>query len=236
MRRGFEARRIRLVVFDVVGTTVHDGGAETSVVADAYLAVFGEAGIAIRPEDVSRFRGLDKREAVARLLALRGGASGADTDLLTERLLARIGEALGRAPEIDGASDVFAFLHERGLSVALASGLPDALVQGVADRLGWPARGLVDYVTSAEAAGGGRPGPAMVLDAMRHFRIEDPAAVLKVGDTVADIEEGRNAGVWTVAVLTGTQGRDALAAAEPDFVLESVAALPSLLVPPSGPV
>jgi len=228
MRREFNAERIRLVVFDVVGTTVHDGGAGASVVANAYLDVFTEAGIAIATADVSRFRGLDKREAVERLLALHGGTSGADADLLTQRLLARIGDALGRAREIDGASDVFAFLHDRGVRVALASGLPDSLVHAVADRLGWPARGLVHYVTSAEAAGGGRPDPAMVLDAMGHFGIEDPTAVLKVGDTVADVEEGRNAGAWTVSVLTGTQGRDALEAAGPDFILQSVAELPTL--------
>lgn len=235
--RGFEAERIRLVVLDVVGTTVNDGGAGASVVANAYLEVFGDAGIAIRAADVSRFRGLDKREAVARLLTLEGGGRPADADVdrITTRLLARIETALGAAREIEGASATFTFLHERGVRVALASGLPDSLVHGVADRLGWPARGLVDYVTSAEAAGGGRPDPAMVLDAMAHFGIEDARAVLKVGDTVADVEEGRNAGVWTVSVLTGTQGRDSLAAAGPDFILETVAEIPSLFSKAPGP-
>lgn len=226
---GFEAEKVRLVVFDAVGTTVDDGGAGGSVVADAYLEVFGDAGLAIEAADVSRFRGLDKREAVARLLALCGaGRPALDADLLTERLLARIGDALGRAREIEGASDTFAFLHERGVHVALASGLPDALVRAVADRMRWPERGLLDYVTSAAAAGAGRPDPAMVLDAMKHFGLTEPGVVVKVGDTVADVEEGKNAGAWTVSVLTGTQGRDALAAAGPDFILPSVADLPSL--------
>jgi phosphonoacetaldehyde hydrolase len=31
-----------------------------------------------------------------------------------------------------------------------------------------------------------------------------PAAVLKVGDTRADIEEGRNAGAWSVGVCLGS--------------------------------
>jgi phosphoglycolate phosphatase-like HAD superfamily hydrolase len=58
----------------------------------------------------------------------------------------------------------------------------------------------------------------------------------KVGDTGADVEEGRNAGVWTLSVVTGTQGHDALAAARPDFILDSVVDLPSLLqVGASGP-
>jgi len=230
MKREFGAGMVRLAVFDVVGTTVEDGGAGASVVADAYIAVFGEAGLAIGRADVARFRGLDKREAVARLLELQGVGRPADADVdrITARLLARIEEVLGRAREVGGASGTFAFLRDRGVRVALASGLPDALVRAVAEHMGWPARGLVDYVTSAEAAGGGRPDPAMVLDAMRHFGIDDPSTVLKIGDTVADVEEGRNAGVWTVSVLTGTQDRATLAAAGPDFILESVAELPRL--------
>jgi phosphoglycolate phosphatase-like HAD superfamily hydrolase len=72
----------------------------------------------------------------------------------------------------------------------------------------------------------------MVFDAMAHFAIDDPRAVVKVGDTVADVEEGRNAGAWTVSVLTGTQSRGTLTAAGPDFILASVADLPSLFARP----
>jgi phosphoglycolate phosphatase-like HAD superfamily hydrolase len=62
--------------------------------------------------------------------------------------------------------------------------------------------------------------------------------VLKVGDTRLDIEEGRNAGVATAAVLTGTQTRAYLEEARPDYVLSSVADLPTLFqaeaLAPSG--
>ena len=39
--------------------------------------------------------------------------------------------------------------------------------------------------------------------------------VQQVGDTGADIEEGKAAGCWTIAVLTGTQSREKLEAANP---------------------
>lgn len=227
----FDPGRARLVIFDVVGTTLDDGGAGTSVVAQSYVEVFREAGVAIQPADVGPFRGLDKREAVAGLLRVHGGAAvatKASTDRLTASLLARISERLAGVREIAGASETFSFLRERGIRVALASGLPDDLVRSIADRMGWSGRGLVDYVTSAEAAGAGRPDPAMIRAAMTHFGVGDPRSVLKVGDTVADIEEGRNAGVWTAAVLTGTQSREVLQAAGPDFILASVAAVPAL--------
>merc|ERR1711971_34465 len=40
---------------------------------------------------------------------------------------------------------------------------------------------------------------------------------------------GRRAGVWTAAVLTGTQGRPTLQGAKPHFLLDSVAEIPALL-------
>src|SRR5262249_584672 len=47
---------------------------------------------------------------------------------------------------------------------------------------------------------------------------------VKVGDTPADIDEGRNAGTWTVGVSeTGNSGRDELERAGAHFVVDSVA-------------
>mmetsp|Transcript_58021 Transcript_58021/g.188849 ORF Transcript_58021/g.188849 Transcript_58021/m.188849 type:complete len:139 (+) Transcript_58021:339-755(+) len=66
----------------------------------------------------------------------------------------------------------------------------------------------------------------MVTAAMERCGVTDPRRVVKVGDTVVDVEEGRNAGVFTVSVLTGTQSRDKLAAAGPDCIIPSVADLP----------
>ncbi len=50
----------------------------------------------------------------------------------------------------------------------------------------------------------GRPAPWMVFRLMETLGICPLAAVVKVGDTVADVEDGLNAGVWTVgATWTG---------------------------------
>ena len=54
-------------------------------------------------------------------------------------------------------------------------------------------------------------------------------AVVKVGDTAVDVEEGKAAGCRTVAVLSGTQGREKLEAAGPSLILDSVADLPAAL-------
>lgn len=88
---------------------------------------------------------------------------------------------------------------------------------------------LVDCICSAEKVGKGRPDPAMIQEAMKCFGVTDPRSVVKVGDTKADIDEGKNAGCWTVAVLTGTQTVECLREKNPDFIINSVKELPNLL-------
>lgn len=47
----------------------------------------------------------------------------------------------------------------------------------------------------------GRPWPWMIYKNMEQLEICPPSAVIKIGDTVADVEEANNAGVWSVAVV-----------------------------------
>ncbi len=47
----------------------------------------------------------------------------------------------------------------------------------------------------------GRPAPWMIFRCMEALGVYPPATVVKVGDTVIDIEDGRNAGCWSVGVI-----------------------------------
>jgi len=92
----------------------------------------------------------------------------------------------------------------------------------------------------------------MLFRAMEALRVFPPWAVVKVGDTKADIDEGVNAGTWTVGVTrTGTyvglteaelaalpgpertrlihEAADILRARGADYLVESVAELPPIL-------
>lgn len=87
---------------------------------------------------------------------------------------------------------------------------------------------------------------------MARLDVYPPAAVVKVGDTVPDIEAGHNAGVWTVGVTRSGNGvglsaaefaalsveeqaqrvaeaRQTLEQAHPHFVVESVADVPQVV-------
>jgi phosphoglycolate phosphatase-like HAD superfamily hydrolase len=142
-----------------------------------------------------------------------------------------------------GATAAFRFLKQHGVFIALGSGFPFDVTQAIAHHLGWTASGLVDYVTCGEAAGAGRPHPHMLHRALQAAGLLSPdspvdrvrpdfdySQVLKVGDTVQDVAEGRHVGALTIAVTSGTQSAATLTQAGPAAVLSSVAELPAWLV------
>jgi phosphoglycolate phosphatase len=69
----------------------------------------------------------------------------------------------------------------------------------------------------------------MIFRAMEVSHIIDVHRVIKVGDTPVDIQAGTNAGVHTVAVLTGPHDEDSLRKANPTHIIPSIADLPDLL-------
>jgi len=109
-----------------------------------------------------------------------------------------------------------------------------------------------DVNFSPEDVGGGRPHPYMIFEAAVQLKVYPLAAIVKVGDTPADIEEGLNAGTWSVGVAatgnmvglsqsdfetlspTGRQeriaeARAALSTAGAHYVIDSVAELEPVL-------
>ena len=69
----------------------------------------------------------------------------------------------------------------------------------------------------------------MILDSMNRLNINDRSRVLKIGDTIADIQEGKNAGVITAVVMTGTQTRDELIKLNPDYIFADITDLLNIL-------
>src|SRR5262249_33288425 len=109
-----------------------------------------------------------------------------------------------------------------------------------------------DLSLCPDDAGGGRPHPWMCLRLALDFHLSSTAAAVKIGDTVSDIQEGLNAGMWTVGVTaTGNEiglseaqraalpvedrqrrlarAGDNLTAAGAHYVIESVARLEPIL-------
>ena len=79
-----------------------------------------------------------------------------------------------------------------------------------------------------------KPSPQMLLEILDELGVR-PEQALMVGDAVHDLEMARNAGVSSVAVASGTGGRQALLETGALTCLEQVSSLSSWLVEYSDP-
>ena len=90
------------------------------------------------------------------------------------------------------------------MKIGSATGYTDAMMEIVvpkAAELGY----APDHWVSADGTQGfGRPYPYMIFHNMQVLRLMDVRRVAKVGDTISDIKEGKNAGVFTVGVTEGS--------------------------------
>lgn len=85
-----------------------------------------------------------------------------------------------------------------------------------------------EVIVSADDIGQDRPHPEPVSKALAALAA-DPAQVIFIVDDVRDIRSGRQAGVQTAAVLWGPRAAPELELAKPDFLVEDVQQLRSLL-------
>ena len=224
---------IQLAMFDMAGTTVNDTVDGHPLMVISMIRAFAKHGIELVPDVINKHRGRQKSEAIQTLLREVAELSPADVERVGDGVyrdfLHELESNLSSISEIDGATELFRHLKSKDIHIGVGSGFPMQIVQAIISRLGWLDKGLLDYVGSAEQVGVGRPNPKMIHDAMQQLSVTDGRKVVKIGDTVVDIQEGKNAGAWTVAVLTGSQTEAQLMAAVPDYILSSIRELRTLI-------
>jgi phosphonoacetaldehyde hydrolase len=113
---------------------------------------------------------------------------------------------------IPGTVRAIAEIRARGYKIGSTTGYPRSVGE-IAARIAAEQGYEPDTMVCADEVPAGRPEPWMLLQAMAEMRVFPPSAVVKVGDTEADIAEGLNAGAWTVGV-TRTGNYVGLAGAE----------------------
>jgi phosphonatase-like hydrolase len=225
-----EAVDIRLVVLDMAGTTVADGG----LVERAFATAAGELGV--EPGSADHTEKLDYVRATMGESKISVFRHLFGEETLAQRANSAFEKAYGELVDggliapIDGAREAIEELAESGRTVVLTTGFARVTQDAILDALGW--RELVPLtLCPADAGGRGRPYPDMVLEAFLRTRAaESVRQVAVIGDTSYDMLSGVRAGAGVVAgVLTGAHGESALRSAGATSVLGSVAELPSLL-------
>lgn len=222
---------IELVVFDMAGTTVSEGGAVYQCLRDTLAA----NGLDVTDEAIHHVKGTDKREALRTLIeqsvlweSLLPGLGAIHEDFV-ERMLAFY-RSDPSVCEMPGASAVFRQLKAHGVKVALNTGFSRDIAQTLIDRLGWERDGLIDASVTSDEVAKGRPHPLMIRHLRQTLGITAAERVVKVGDAPADLLEGRHAGCGLVIGVTkGSSTREQLLRYPHDYLINTVVELPALL-------
>ena len=217
-----------LAIFDMAHTTIDD--------RDEVYRVLREAterqGAEYTDEQFRAHMGTEKKWAIRQLLDL-GGLEV--TDELVEDawrwFRAELRRTYTENPPVplDGVEEMLVTLRESGVQIGLTTGFSREIVDLILESMGWTVGETVDTVAAGDEVEAGRPEPFLIRRVMSDLGVTDPETVISVGDTSADVESARRAGVTSVGVLTGHVTREQFSELGADHVLESAADLPELI-------
>jgi phosphonatase-like hydrolase len=206
---------IKLAVFDMAGTTIHD----ESSVAKSFQSALKKHGYAlVTLEEANQKMGYSKPQAIRELLEIHEP----NLALITEELVMEIHASFvsgmvdfythdTSVRAVVDAEAVFAALHQLGIKVALDTGFNREITDIILARVGWTDGSLVDATAASDEVPQGRPFPFMIQKIMAELGIEDPKSVIKIGDTEVDVNEGHNAGcLMSIAITSGVFSREQL--------------------------
>jgi phosphonoacetaldehyde hydrolase len=200
--------KLKAAVVDWAGTVV-DFGCHAPVAS--FVAAFEGVGITVTIAEARAPMGqakwnhiraiIDQPRVAAAWLARHGrAATKADVDAIYERFVPLQTAMVARHAElIPGALDTIAAMRARGLKLGSTTGYPRVVMEVVIERA--RAQGFtLDCVISSDDVPLGRPSPFPALKALAELAVYPVEAAVKIGDTVVDIEEGLNGGMWSVGL------------------------------------
>ena len=199
---------LKAVILDWAGTTLDYGCCAPAVV---FTEVFKRQGVEISMEEARAPMGAHKQVHIRRISENPNVAARwekAHGRLPTEEDVVAMFEAFvplqlnclaDYAELIPGTLNFVAAARQRGLKIGSTTGytveMMDLLKREAAQRGYEP-----DHSVSAAEVPEGRPAPWMCLENAKYLGVYPFEAIVKVDDTVPGIEEGINAGMWTVGL------------------------------------
>ena len=206
-------RKIEAVIFDWAGTTV-DYGSLAPV--QAFIEAFEKFGIKPTNDEVRKPMGIAKIDHIREMLKMERiscewervyGRGFTEEDVkeiyqLSEKLILDILKDYSKPKPY--VLETVAALRERDIKIGSTTGYNDEMMEIVkkaASEKGYTPDACFTPDSTNKV---GRPYPYLIFQNMMALNIKSVDAVIKVGDTVADIMEGHNAGVTTVGIMEGS--------------------------------
>jgi phosphonatase-like hydrolase len=221
---------IGMVVFDMAGTTINEGNAVYKTLRKA----INEKGYHFTLDEVLlEGAGKEKLQAIKSILSVYAEK---EDDALAGEIYERFSKLLKETYDTqailpnDNAVELFRALKQKNIRVVLNTGYNRQTAQLLIDKLHWKKGSEYDSLVTATDVEKGRPNPDMIWLAMEQFAIRTAAEIVKVGDSIIDIEEGKNAGCGlTIGITTGAHTFEQLQSARPDYIINNLVELLPLL-------
>ncbi|MGM9936666.1 MAG: phosphonoacetaldehyde hydrolase [Candidatus Ornithomonoglobus sp.] len=205
--------KTEMIIFDWAGTTV-DYGCFAPV--NSFLEAFREFGLEPTIEEIRKPMGMLKIDHIRTMLEMNRIKSlwqekynrtytQDDVQGIYKAFEKNLLSGLDKfsAPK-EYVTETIEKLRGMGIKIGSTTGYTEKMmdiVKASAMRQGY----APDVCITPEKAGGyGRPYPYMIFENMRACGITSVKNVIKVGDTLSDIREGVNAGVYSVGVIDGS--------------------------------
>lgn len=199
---------VKAVIFDLAGTTVDYGSCAP---AGAFVELFHRYKLEITTTQAREPMGMSKKDHIRTILRMgivseqwKQVYSAVWTESNVESMYQDfINIQMDCLPQygeiIPGAVEALKQLKARDIKIGVTTGYNRDMMNIVLE--GAAKQGFVpDSAFCASDVPQGRPAPWLVFQSMKELNIYPTEAVVKVGDTIPDIEGGLNAGVWTIGV------------------------------------
>ena len=216
-------KSIKLLVCDMAGTTVNEGG----IVYKTLYNTIKEYGIKIDINDIDNFHGINKKEVLKHFIDKDINFRSKDNVL--EDLISNFKSNLrNNYFRNDSISLIhpelpifFNYLRENNIKIALNTGFPVDIQEEIINKL--KMNDFIDDYISSEDVKMGRPHPYMINELMKRNNIKNPNEVIKIGDSTNDILEGKNAKCYkSIGVLSGAENSEKLSKIGADLVLNNI--------------
>jgi phosphonatase-like hydrolase len=234
--------KISLVVFGMAGTTMVDNGE----IEQCFLEACSQNGLNVSRAQIKSMMGWSKIMVFQTFWRKKLGSDHPDLDDKVEESYNTFCDLLEAHYEnnpqfpTEGALEVFEWLRDNGVKVAVTTGFYREVTDIILEKLGWDegldenyvstGDSIIDMSIASDEVQKGRPHPFLIQKAMKQFGILDPKKVVKVGHTPVELAAGKNAKcLLSLAVTNGSHTEADLLRSDNDGLLPSLAHLKGFL-------
>lgn len=213
---------IKLIVCDMAGTTVNEGG----IVYKMLYKTIKDNSLKINEGDIDNFHGVNKTEVLNHFI--KNDPNFNNSNILPELLKSFKNNLRNSYFNNDNISliheelpELFNNYRKNGIKIALNSGFSKDIQEQIINKLNM--NEFIDDYISSEEVPNGRPYPYMIEELMKRHNITDSKQVIKIGDSTNDILEGKKANCFkSIGVLTGAETEEKLLNAGADLILNNI--------------